>query len=80
MIFFKNPIISAIIVALSVLVFYLANTWSVFGKIANYFFPCQQDPSTSFPCYMGVDVTVMVISVVVGVIFGIVLVINLIQK
>jgi len=65
----KSPTTAATMVVITVIMFYLANSKGVFGKIVNLFFPCEQDPTTSFPCYMGVDITVMIISVVIGVIF-----------
>lgn len=80
MFLFKNPIIAVAMIALSAIVFYLANAKGLFGKVANWFFPCQQDPTTSFPCYMGVDITVMIISVVVGMIFVVALIISLMQR
>ncbi len=66
---FKNPYIAGIIITLSVIIFYLASTGRVLGKFVNQFFPCEQNPANSFPCYGQYDIAVMAIAVIIGVIF-----------
>lgn len=71
---FKNPYVAGAIISFCVVVFYLANTGSVFGKFVNKFFPCQQNPANSFPCFGQYDIFAMVTAIVVGIIFFAVLV------
>ena len=40
----------------------LANSAQTFGVFVNSFYPCVQDPLTSFPCYGGIDVGIIVIA------------------
>lgn len=53
----KIPIITAVI---SVLIFYLeiSSTFSI-GEITNRYFPCEQNPMNSFPCFGIYDIYFM---------------------
>jgi hypothetical protein len=31
------------------------------GRFINHYFPCRQDPNTSFPCYGPYDITALII-------------------
>jgi len=53
----KLPLVLAMV---SVILFYLANTGSIIGKSANFFFPCEQEPGNSMPCFGIWDVYTMV--------------------
>ena len=61
MIFIKDPYITIVLTLLCFAGIYLANVHNVFGKIVNKFFPCNQDPTSSFPCYGIYDVAAMCI-------------------
>lgn len=64
----KSHYIILILLLISGIVFYLANNKSFFGKIATYFFPCVQNPETSFPCFGSFDIFAMVIASITGII------------
>lgn len=64
----KNHYIILVLLSISAIVFYLANNKSFFGKIANFFFPCVQNPEKSFPCYGSFDIFAMIFAIVTGVI------------
>jgi len=66
---FKNPYIVTIVVVVCLIVFYLANTGRFFGKFVNKFFPCNQNPANSFPCFGQYDIAVMIVVAIIGVIF-----------
>ncbi|MEY3783840.1 MAG: hypothetical protein RLZZ230_162 [Candidatus Parcubacteria bacterium] len=68
MIFLKNPIIAATIACLCVIFIYIANTGKYFGKLINRYFPCEQNPANSFPCFGGYDIAVIIFCVVLLVI------------
>ena len=72
----KIPLILAI---LSALVFYFSNTKLFIGKLINHFFPCDQDPTTSFPCFAKWDILVMILMAgifTVSVVWGVVVIIK----
>jgi hypothetical protein len=75
--FLKNPYIAIILVFICIIFYYVANTGRVFGKFINKFFPCEQNPVNSMPCFGHYDIAVMIISFVVGVIFFSILVVDL---
>ncbi len=54
------------IVCACVIVFYLENTHSLFGKYINSFFPCVQKVENSAPCYAGYDMTIMIMVTTIG--------------
>ncbi|MDP3975849.1 MAG: hypothetical protein Q8P95_02940 [bacterium] len=45
----------------SAIIFLLANTNQLIGKVVSNFYPCVQDPHTSWPCSAGWDVLTMAI-------------------
>jgi hypothetical protein len=51
-----------------VVVFQMASTARFFGVFIDRFFPCVQDPASSFPCYGIYDIVVMALVFVVGLI------------
>ena len=66
---FKNAYFVATSIVICVIIFYMASTGRFFGKFINKFFPCNQNPANSFPCFAGYDLAIMIISAIVGVIF-----------
>ena len=59
---FRNPTVLVLLIIASVVLFYLANSYSIASRIINMISPCKQDPINSFPCHGGYDVMLMVIS------------------
>lgn len=72
MVLLKNPYVAVAVVITCAVIFYLSNTTGFFGKFINRFFPCTQNPATSFPCYMGFDVALMIIAGVTGLTFTVI--------
>ncbi len=66
--FLKNPVVLIIAIVISVVIAYLANSGNVFGKLISKFLPCEQNPTTSFPCYGGYDIAIMIIATIVTVV------------
>ena len=60
MIFLKTPYLIVAALVLCAVVFYLANTGKYFGKFINKFFPCEQNPANSLPCFGHYDIYVMI--------------------
>ncbi len=46
---------------LATLFYFTNNTTISIGRLINVYFPCKQDPITSYPCYGGYDVGFMFI-------------------
>lgn len=65
----RNPYVTVAVIVACAVIFYLSSTTGFFGKFMNRFFPCTQNPATSFPCYMGFDIALMIIAGVIGLIF-----------
>ena len=68
--FLKSPLFTGIVITVSAVVAYMANTGGVFGKFISNFLPCTPDPAASFPCYGGYDVAILIVSAVVGLLFA----------
>jgi len=49
-------------------IFYFESSGGYFGKFINIFFPCVQQPMSSFPCYGVYDVALMTVVAVLGVV------------
>lgn len=73
----KNPYTAAAIVAICIVIFYLSNTGNFFGKFFNHFSPCTQNPAQSAPCYIGIDIAVMIVVALIGIAFAVVLIFDL---
>lgn len=52
------------------LVFWLANTGQSIGVWVNHFFPCEQYPMNSFPCFGIYDILAMGFAAIVGILFA----------
>jgi hypothetical protein len=77
--YFKKIYIPVIVITLSVVIFQLANSAQTFGVLVNYFFPCIQNQTNSFPCYGWVDLGVMAIATIVFVVCIIIILVRLIK-
>jgi hypothetical protein len=53
-----------------VVVFQMASAARFFGVFINRFFPCVQDPASSFPCYGIYDIAVMALAFVAGLVLA----------
>jgi hypothetical protein len=70
----SNPWVSGAVVAACIVVFYVANTRNAFGTLINRFYPCTDAPGVSMPCYGKYDIMVMVLAAIVGLVFSVILV------
>jgi hypothetical protein len=77
---FKNPMILILLIIVSVVLFYLANSYSIVSRMTNIFYPCKQDPTNPFPCHGGYDVTLMIVSGVLALTFIIMLIMHYIKQ
>ena len=60
--------ILTIIVILSVIIFYLEiSSFFSIGHVINIYFPCEQHPMNSSPCYMIYDIIIMELAAIVAV-------------
>ena len=64
----KNLKIPLFLALLSALLFHFSNSSSVVGRLVNNVFPCEQDLTSSFPCYAGWDIGAMIFAGVVFVV------------
>jgi hypothetical protein len=80
MYFYKEPKVMITIILASTLLFYLANSHSIASRAANLIAPCKQDPTTSFPCYGGYDIALMLISAILIVSFSVTLIVYFIKN
>ena len=78
--FLKNPLILLSIIVVCLLIFYAANSLSFFGRTIQKFWPCEQDPTVSFPCYGSYDIIAMILSVLIIIVVVIILFINFTNK
>jgi hypothetical protein len=65
MLSFKRPLILAAILACCTIVIQMGNTGKYFGRFYDRFFPCEEIPWSSAPCYIGVDVMVSLIAALI---------------
>lgn len=77
---FKSPHTAGIGIVLCLVVFYLASTAKVFGKVINKFFPCEQKLGNSLPCFAQYDIAIMGIAGIIGLVFLFLLVLNLYKR
>ncbi len=63
-----------------VVIFQMARTARFFGVFVDRFFPCIQDPASSFPCYGIYDVVIMALAFMAGFILGVIVIFRLIQS
>jgi hypothetical protein len=73
----KNPYTAVTVVIACIVVLYLDNASSFFGKFINRFSPCVQNPAQSAPCYIGYDIALMVFVAVIGFVFFLILIFDL---
>jgi uncharacterized membrane protein len=74
----NNPWVSGAVVVACIAVIYLANTGAVFGKFINRFYPCTDTtPGGSMPCYGKYDIVIMVLAAIIGFVFFVFLLRNL---
>lgn len=80
MILLKNPIVLVCCIVICIVVFYVANTMNLIGKTINKFFPCNENIITSAPCYAVYDIAAMILSVMLGITFLVMLVLQVINR
>ena len=51
----KKIRIPVLVIIPAAIFIHFIGTASIVGKTVNRFFPCEQAPDTSFPCYFGWD-------------------------
>lgn len=66
--FLANPYVVGIVLVICSVIFYLANTGNYFGIFINKYFPCEQNPANSFPCFDQYDVVIMMIAGMIGIV------------
>jgi hypothetical protein len=63
-----------------VIIYLMAGTELFFGKFVNRFFPCTENPASSFPCYGIYDIAIMALAFVVGLLLAVVVISRVIKS
>jgi hypothetical protein len=78
--FDRNNLILSSITAISIVLFYLSDIYQIFGRAFNYFFPCVQSQTDSFPCYAIIDIWAMGALIIIGLFSLVFLIVNMLKN